>query len=134
MALASGLLASLDFVVAPEDTAEALGSGEVPVLATPRLLAWLEAATVAALDGHLEPGKTSVGTRAAIEHLRPTSVGRALRVTATVLRVDGRLVVFDVGAHETGSETGAGDGAGAMVGHGTITRAVVDRERFLARI
>ena len=66
------------------DTATALGSGDVDVLGTPRLLAWLEAATVEAARPHLGPGQTSVGTAVRIRHRRPTPVGGTVTVEASL--------------------------------------------------
>ena len=79
MALAPGLLSFVQIVVADTDTATAMGSGDVPVLGTPRLLALAEAAAVAAIGPSLESGLTSVGTGAALEHKRPSPVGAAGR-------------------------------------------------------
>jgi fluoroacetyl-CoA thioesterase len=118
-------VAELQFVVTEQDTAPALGSGDVPVLATPRLLAWLEAATVAAAVPLLEPGQTSVGTRVDLQHLVATAVGASVIVTADVAQRDGRLVRFTVAAQ---------DASGRLVASGTITRVAVDRDRFLARL
>ena len=123
--LASGLSASQTHLVSTADTAPALGSGSLPVLATPRLLAWLEAATCAAVDPSLGGGTSSVGSRIAVEHLRPTGVGGAVTCTATLGHVDGRLLRFVVGAS---------DEAGHLVASGEITRVVVDIDRFLARL
>ncbi len=125
MAVTLGSAGSAAFVVGEDDTAQALGSGDVPVLATPRLLAWCEAATVAALEGLLDKENTSVGTRVELEHLQPTEVGGEITATASVVAIDGRLVRFDVAAV---------DGDQCLVGHATITRVVVDRDRFMARI
>lgn len=110
--------------VGPADTAAALGSGTVDVLATPRLLALMEAATVAALAGGLAPGQTSVGTRVQVEHLRPSPVGTEIVVHARLSDVDGRLLRFDVAAEHAD---------GALVASGQVTRALVDAQRFLAR-
>lgn len=117
--------ATLAFVVGDEDTAAAVGSGSLPVLGTPRLLAWCEAATCAALEPTLPEGSTSVGTRVSLEHLAPSAVGQEVEVTASVVHVDGRLHRFTVAARNVG---------GAVVGSGEVTRVVVDAERFLARI
>ena len=81
-------------VVADSDTATAMGSGDVPVLATPRLLALAEAAAVAAITPGLDPGLTSVGTSAALEHKRPSPVGAEVEVEAELTEVDGRRLVF----------------------------------------
>ncbi len=124
MDIEKGTAATLKFTVGEGDTAIALGSGDLPVLATPRLLAWCEAATCAALD--LAPSSTSVGTRVSLEHVGASPVGATLQITATVVYVDGRLVRFEVVAEHSPDEK--------VVGHGEVTRVVVDRERFLARL
>jgi len=122
----TGDTSTLEFTVTDDDTAQALGSGDLPVLATPRLLAWCEAATCTAISDDLEPGRTSVGTRVSFEHVGASRVGAAVRVQATAVYVDGRLVRFEVVAVDAGDER--------VLGHGEVTRVVVDRERFLSRI
>ena len=77
--------ATLDFMVTDADTAEAVGSGSLPVLGTPRLLAWCEAATCAAIDPSLPDGSTSVGTRVELEHRAASTVGAEVRVTASAV-------------------------------------------------
>jgi predicted thioesterase len=120
-----GQSATLEFTVTGDDTAVALGSGSLEVLATPRMLAWCEAATCAAVDQDLPDERTSVGTRVQLEHVGASAVGAVVRVTATVSYVDGRLVRFQVAAEQD---------AGQLVAHGEVTRVVVDRDRFLARL
>lgn len=117
---------TLRFTVTEDDTAAALGSGSLPVLATPRLLAWCEATTCAAIGSSLGEGETSVGTRVALEHLGASAVGREVEVTVSPAYVDGRLHRFTVAARHAGEST--------LVGSGEITRVVVDAERFLARL
>jgi fluoroacetyl-CoA thioesterase len=117
-----GRTATREFVVSGDDTAVAVGSGSLPVLGTPVLLAWCEATTCAALD--LPDGSTSVGTRVSLEHLAASPVGAGVSVTATVAYVDGRLVRFTV-------EARMGD---KLVGTGEITRVIVDAERFMSRL
>ncbi|WP_084959313.1 thioesterase family protein [Thermoactinospora rubra] len=124
MTLAPGLRASLLIMVEREDTAQKVGSGDVPVLATPRLLALAERATVEALRDRLEPGQTSVGTRVELEHLAASPLGAHVEVDVELTRVDGRRLVFGFQARERGR----------VVGRGTVERVVVDREKFLARI
>jgi predicted thioesterase len=119
-----GATAMLQFQVGDDDTAAALGSGDLPVLATPRVLAWCEAATCAAV--RLPDERTSVGTRVQLEHVGASPVGAAVRVTATVGYVDGRLLRFDVVAEHVAD--------GKVVATGEVTRVVVDRERFLDRL
>jgi fluoroacetyl-CoA thioesterase len=111
--------------VGDDDTAQAVGSGSLPVLGTPRLLAWCEAATCAALQPALDNGTTSVGTRVVLDHTGPSPVGAEVQVTATVREVDGRRHVLSVSARHTGD--------GEEVARGQITRVAVDTERFLSR-
>jgi predicted thioesterase len=106
------------------DTAVALDSGDVPVLATPRLIAWMEAATVRAGTAFLKPGQTTVGTAIRMEHRRPTRVGGSVEIAATPPPdVAGSRLTFYVQAV---------DGSGEVVAVGEIDRAIVDRQRFLA--
>lgn len=114
------------YVVTGADTAIALGSGDVPVLATPRLVAWLEAATVDACPD-LAADETSVGTRVDIEHLTATPVGARVETHAVINHRDGRLLRFAVTAHH---DTGQGP---VLIAQGQVTRVVVRREPFLAR-
>ena len=122
--------ATLTFTVGASDTALAVGSGSLPVLGTPRLLAWCEAATCAALEAELADGETSVGTRVELEHLAATPVGGTVEVTARQVYADGRLRRFAVSARNVGA-----DGRpGKLAGSGEVTRVVVDAERFLGRL
>ena len=114
-------MAELTFEVTESDTAVALGSGEVPVLGTPRMVAWCEAVTL-----RESPGESSVGTRVALEHLAASPVGARVRVEARLSHRDGRLLRFEV--HATDAETDR------VLAHGEITRVVVDKERFLSRV
>jgi fluoroacetyl-CoA thioesterase len=118
--------ASLEFTVTDADTALALGSGDLAVLATPRLLAWCEAATCAAVKSYLTDQQSSVGTRVQLDHVGASPVGATVRVTAAVVYVDGRLVRLEVVARQGADEK--------VVAHGEVTRVVVDRERFLSRV
>ena len=121
---ARDLTATLERTVGPDDTAESVGSGSLPVLGTPVLLAWLEAATCAALEPALDPGETSVGTRVSLEHQAPSAVGAVLEVTAGVVHVDGRLVRLSVAARQQGRPVASGE----------VTRVVVGAEKFLSRL
>ena len=121
----SAMEATLTFTVTNEDTAIAVGSGSLPVLGTPRLLAWCEAATCAAIEPALPDGSTSVGTRVELEHRAASPVGTEVRVTASASYVDGRLHRFTVVAHHED---------GKVVATGEITRLVVDAAKFLGRL
>ena len=90
------------------------------MLATPRVVALAEAATLAALAGQLDPGNTSVGTRVELDHLAPSPVGAEVEATAELVEVAGRRLTFTVKVTQDGR----------VVARGRITRAVVDRARF----
>ncbi|GLW06304.1 thioesterase [Microtetraspora sp. NBRC 13810] len=124
MTLVPGLTAHMSIMVEREDTALTMGSGDVPVLGTPRLLALAEAATVRAVQGHLDPGQTTVGTRVELDHLWACPVGTHVAISAELTKVDGTRLVFGFTANTKD----------ALVSSGTIERAVVDRERFLNRL
>ncbi|MGE5136722.1 MAG: thioesterase family protein [Gemmatimonadota bacterium] len=134
--LAPGLSASVRAVVTDADTAELAGSGDVPVLATPRLLALAEAATVAAVAPYLAPGTTSVGTLVSLEHRRASPVGAEVEVEAELTEVAGRRLVFSFIARDIRlARLAAPDGGErAVVGAGTVERVMVDRGTFLARL
>ncbi|WP_405430898.1 thioesterase family protein [Micromonospora sp. NBC_00617] len=122
-AFAPGLTAQVELTVTDTDTAQAVGSGDVPVLGTPRVLALAEAATVAATATTLPPGSTTVGTRVELEHLAPTVVGRTVRAQALLAAVDGRRLSFEVTVAD-GDQT---------VARGRVDRIMVDRQRFVDR-
>lgn len=121
MSLAQGLRAEIEHVVLPEDTALAVGSGDVEVLATPRVVALCERAAVAALTGHLPEGRTTVGVRISLEHLAPTVVGRTVTAIASLEAVDGRTLELAV---EACDEAG-------VIARGLHTRVVVDEIPFM---
>lgn len=121
-----GQTASISRRVRHADTADAVGSGDLPVLGTPILIAWLEAAAVE-VCGSSET-ETTVGTRVGVDHNRASAVGTMVTCNAEVAEIDGRLVTFKVKA------TQEVDGQEVLVGRGVVTRAVVDRERFMSRL
>jgi fluoroacetyl-CoA thioesterase len=123
MELSAGLTAAVELTVTDADTAIAFGSGDVAVLATPRVIALVEEATVAAVAAHLEPAQTTVGTRVELDHHAPTLVGVTVVAEARLSAVDGRQLSFDVVLRE----------GTAVTAQGRVDRVVVDRARFLAR-
>lgn len=110
-------------VVADHDTAAALGSGDVDVLATPRLISLCEEATLQAVAGQLGAGRTSVGVRIQFDHLAPVRVGSEVTAEAVLEKVEGRRLVFTVTATD----------AAGLVGAGRVTRVVVDLDSFRAK-
>lgn len=121
MPLSPGLHGSAKLIVADEDTALALRSGEVAVLGTPRLIALVEEATLVALADRLPAGQTTVGMRVQVDHLAPTNVGSSVAAEATLEKVEGRRLTFTVSVT---------DHCG-LVAAGKVTRVVVETERFL---
>ena len=123
MPLSPGLHGSAKLVVAHEDTAVALKSGEVAVLGTPRLIALVEEASMAAVSDRLPKGHTTVGMRVQVDHLAPTNVGSSVAAEATLEKVEGRRLTFTISVS---------DQCG-LVAAGKVTRVVVETERFLEK-
>ncbi|MEY9888789.1 fluoroacetyl-CoA thioesterase [Catenulispora sp. MAP12-49] len=117
--------AQITLHVTEADTAQAVGSGDLPVLGTPRLVALAEQATVAAAEPLLGGGQTTVGTRIRFDHLYPTPVGGSVTAAAELAHRDDRLLRFTVAAH---------DADGRLIGEGEITRVIVNAERFMAKL
>ena len=118
-----GLNARVELTVTDADTAQALGSGDVPVLGTPRVIALAEAATVAATAAYLQPGTTTVGSRVEFDHQAATAVGHQITVLAVLAKIDGRRLIFDIVVREGTTQ----------VAEGRVERIMVDRQRFVAR-
>ena len=108
------------------DTATAMSSGDVPVLATPRLLAMAAEATVAAVAPWTRGPRTSVGVRVEIDHVRALTVGSKVAVRAALVHVDDDRLHFEVTAEHPADRR--------VIGHGRITRVLVDRDAFLRRL
>lgn len=124
MPVKPGLCAEAELTVGEQDTALAIRSGDVPVLATPRVVGLCEEASVKALQGELGPKETSVGMQVQLDHLAPTAVGHRVTAEATVEKVNGRRITFTVSVSD---ERG-------LVAVGRVTRVVVDIDRFLEKV
>ena len=109
--------------VTPENTALAMGSGSLPVLATPALVAMMEHAAVNALNGRLPEGIDSVGVAIRVEHLAASPVGMTVRAEAVLTASDGRSYDFAIEAYD----------AKGLVGRATHRRATVKVDKFLQR-
>lgn len=121
MPVRPGLSASIELTVQDCDTAIAFRTGVVPVLATPRVVALVEEAAVAAVHPAIEGDLSTVGVRVQIEHISPTPVGAVVTAEANLEKVEGRRLIFHVAARD---ERG-------LVAAGKVTRVLVDVERFL---
>ncbi len=124
MPLEPGSSASVDLTVGDDDTAIAMRSGSVPVLATPRMIALTEEACVLVVEGKLEDGATTVGQRVQVDHLQPTPVGNRVTAEATLETVQGRRLTFTVSVNDDRG----------LVAAGRITRVVGDTGRFLDKL
>ena len=123
MEITVGLKGTVTETVNEKITAEKVGSGSLPVFATPMMVALMEKAACKALENSLDEGNTTVGTKVDVEHVAATPVGMEVTVTATVTAVDGRKISFSVEAF---------DEAG-LIGKGTHDRFVVGAEKFTAK-
>lgn len=119
-----GNTATIDFTTDEQATAIELGSGDLPVLGTPKVVALVEEASVAAIAGLISDTETTVGSHIEIDHLAPTPVGDTVAVTASVVAVKGRRVDFEATVTENGT----------LAAKATHTRFVVNRESFMDSI
>jgi predicted thioesterase len=115
------LTARVVLEVREADTAVAFRSGDVPVLATPRLIALCEEASVRAIAGHVPEGHTSVGMRVQLDHLAPTAVGFSVTAEARLDKIEGRRLTFAVSASDDRG----------LIAAGKVTRVVVDVHKFM---
>ena len=119
-----GLKHTSELTVTDAVTAVRMGSGAMPVLATPAMMALMENAAMLAVADELPEGSTTVGGHIASSHLRPSKIGEVVRAVAEVTKVDGRKIEFNVSAY-------SGD---VLLGEGTHLRFILDRERFMSKI
>ena len=110
-------------VVTEEDTAQAQGSGLVPVFSTPRMIALMEQAAVNAVQSFLLPGRTTVGTRLDVTHDAATPLGMRVWAEAELIAAEGRRLTFSVTAYDEAGK----------IGGGTHERFVIQTDKFLAR-
>jgi len=121
--IGNGIKGSVEALVTPDNTAEKMGSGDCPVFATPSMVALMEAAACRSVATYLNEGETTVGVSLNIRHNAATAIGKTVRAESELIQVDGRKLVFKVTAFDEAGEIGEGEHA----------RAIVNREKFLAR-
>jgi fluoroacetyl-CoA thioesterase len=122
--LRAGLRGSADLLVGAEHTAPHVGSGRVPVLATPVMINLIEAAALAAVEHLLPSGHQSLGIHLDIRHFAATPVGMRVWASCELTRIDGRTLVFTAEAHDEKEP----------IGGGSHQRVVVDIARFDQRV
>lgn len=113
-----------EIIVNDSLSAENVGSGDMPVLATPMMMALMENAAMLAVKDSLEEGMTTVGGHIESSHLAPTKIGEKVMATAEVTKVDGKKIFFKISAY-------CGE---TLLGEGTHLRFIVNRQKFLARL
>lgn len=121
--LRAGILGEATGVVTDSNTALAMHSGDVPLFATPALVALMEEAAVAAIAPYLAEGQTSVGVQVNVRHLAATQVGAAVRAVARLMLIEGQRLTFRVLAYDDKES----------IGEGQHERMIVDRAKFLTR-
>ena len=119
-----GLKFESQTVVSSANTALTLGSGDMEVFATPAMVALMENAAMLAVKDYLPEGSATVGTQINTSHIKASPLGATITASATLTAVEGRRLEFDVKAWD---EKG-------VIGEGTHTRFIVDRERFLSKL
>ena len=116
-----GCCGQVELKVSAGDTAEAVGTGDVPVLSTPRIAELFEQAAVKALSEVVPEGQTSVGFRLEVTHVAPIAIGSNVVAVATLERTEGKRLLFNVSVT---------DRCG-LVAAGRVTRVLVDRSEFV---
>jgi predicted thioesterase len=119
-----GLRYTSELIVTDAVTAIAVGSGDMPVLATPMMMALMENAAMMAVKEELPEGCTTVGGHIESSHLKPSKIGDMVRAVAEVTKVDGKKIEFKVAAYS----------GVTLLGEGTHLRFIVDREKFMSKI
>jgi len=119
-----GLKYTSTITVTDSVTAIAVGSGDMPVLATPMMMALMENAAMLAVKNDLPDGSTTVGGHIESSHLKPSKVGDVVSATAEVTKVEGKKISFRIAAYS--GET--------LLGEGTHLRFIVDKEKFMSRL
>ena len=121
--LTTGIKNHLQSFASPERSAEAVGSGNVPVYATISMIGLMEKTCLESVLPHLEPGQDTVGTHVNVSHCSATPVGMKVWCDSELVEIDRRRLVFRVSAYD---ETG-------LIGEGTHERFIIDKEKFIAK-
>lgn len=122
--IAPGQKGTSSLVVGPEHTAEKVGSGVIPVLATPVMINVIEAAALACAEHLLPEGHQSLGIRLDVSHIAATPVGMKITAEAIVTGIEGRTIFFKVACRDDKE----------LIGEGTHERVVVNAARFAERV
>lgn len=119
-----GLTHTSQVKISPALTALAMGSGDLEVFATPGMIALMENAAMNAVKSELEEGYTTVGAHIDVTHIRPSKKDKDISATATLIKVDGKKLLFNLEAYE-------GD---ILIGKGTHLRVIIHKDSFLKNL
>ena len=122
--LETGLALTRNYLIRSKHAARSVGSGEVEVLSTPAMVAFMENTSRRCVQPRLSGGNITVGTAIDVKHLRPVLIGEELEVKAQLLGIDGRRLKFKVEARWKDQ----------VIGKGWHERYIVNKERFLQRL
>ncbi len=122
--LKEGLSHTSTMTVSDSNTAISVGSGDMPVLATPMMMALMENAAMLAVASELEEGTTTVGGHIESSHLKPSKLGAVVSATATLTKIEGKKLSFAIVA-KMGED---------VIGEGTHLRFIVNKEKFLQKL
>jgi predicted thioesterase len=115
---------SIEKRVTESMSAAACGSGNLPVLGTPALMAGLESAAMSTIASYLAPGFDTVGTHVSLDHIKATVIGDSVGFTAELVKVDGRSLTFKIFAEDSSG----------LIGQGSHQRFVVNADHFMKKI
>ncbi|GAB6137716.1 thioesterase family protein [Halanaerobaculum tunisiense] len=122
--LKEGLRYQQETMVEKEDTADQIGSGDLPVYGTPAMIAFIENTAVKAIEAKLEDKQTTVGAKLNINHLHPTPVGETVTCSVKLTEVNDSQLKFDVIVEDENNK----------IGNGKHVRYIVAEDKFMGRI
>lgn len=118
-----GIKGSSKTIVTEAITAKAMGSGLLPVYATPAMIALMEETASSSVQEFLEEGQGTVGTLINVKHVSASPLGMEITCETELVEIDRKRLVFDVKAY---------DRAG-LIGEGTHERFIIDNEKFMSK-
>ena len=119
----AGITGRQTVTVTEELTAQAMGSGMLPVYATPAMIALMENTAACSVTDQLEEGQGTVGTLIEVKHVSATTMGMEVTCETRLIEVDRKRLVFEVKAYDVAG----------LIGEGIHERFVIDNEKFMAR-
>ena len=122
--LKEGIKKTSTVIVDTNNTAAGMGSGDLQVFATPAMVALMENAAMEAVAPFLPEGSSTVGAEICTTHIKPSGIGAKISATAILTAIEGRKLIFEIEACDSEG----------IIGKGTHTRYIIDKERFLAKI